>query len=127
MKKSIIFISFLLCLCLCSCSADEIPVQDTPKVELTLMPNDGINLSRKAVLLEREAEKKAAEEQQKNPADEDAASDMMNLLQIASDELLALDFGGKDSFCSFLIKDSDLHYGNWKRAKVNLSPSEIQG
>ena len=62
-----------------------------------------------------------------NPADEDAASDMMNLLQIASDDLLALDFGGKDSFCSFLIKDSDLHYGNWKRAKVNLSPLDLQG
>lgn len=50
-----------------------------------------------------------------------AMPDMLNLLQIASDELLALDFGGAESFCNFMIKEADLHYGNWKKAKVYLS------
>lgn len=60
-----------------------------------------------------------------NPTDSETAAkmpDMISLLQIASDELLALDFGSPDSFCNFMIKDPDLHYGNWKRAKVYLSP-----
>lgn len=54
-----------------------------------------------------------------------AMPDMSNLLQIASEELLALDFGGTDCFCNFMIKDSDLHFGNWKRAKVYLGPSKM--
>lgn len=49
-----------------------------------------------------------------------AMPDMQNLLQIASDELLGLDFEGADSYCNFMIKDSDLHFGNWKKAKIYL-------
>jgi hypothetical protein len=47
-----------------------------------------------------------------------AMPDMLNLLQIASDELLALDFGNQDSFCNFMIKESDLKFGNWKKSRV---------
>ena len=56
----------------------------------------------------------------------EAIPEMLNFLQIVSDQLLELDFGSQDSFCNFMIKDSDLHFGNWKRAKVYIDNKKIK-
>jgi hypothetical protein len=43
----------------------------------------------------------------------------VNMLQIDNDETLAVDFG-KDSALYLLMKESDLKFGNWKRALAYL-------
>lgn len=44
--------------------------------------------------------------------------DMLNLLQIASDQNAALDFEG--NLLNIMIKESDLKFGNWKKSKAYL-------
>lgn len=44
--------------------------------------------------------------------------DMLNLLQIASDQNAALDFEG--NLLNIMIKESDLKFGNWKKSKAFL-------
>lgn len=44
--------------------------------------------------------------------------DMLNLLQIASDQNAALDFEG--NLLNIMIKKSDLKFGNWKKSKAYL-------
>lgn len=45
--------------------------------------------------------------------------DCTNLLELCSDTALQIDFPGSGIF-NFLIKESDLHFGNWKRSFGNL-------
>ncbi len=46
--------------------------------------------------------------------------EMVNFLRIPSDELLQLDFRPEGTALNILIKDSDLHFGNWKKSKAIL-------
>ena len=45
--------------------------------------------------------------------------DMLNLLQLDNEKALALDFG-EGSILNLLMKESDLKFGNWKRAVAYL-------
>jgi hypothetical protein len=45
--------------------------------------------------------------------------EMLNLLQLDKNEVLAMDFG-EDFVLNLLFKDSDLKFGNWKRSKAIL-------
>lgn len=49
----------------------------------------------------------------------EACSDMINFLQLCSDEVSGLDFG-KDGFLNLLIKEKDLGFGNWKKTRAVL-------
>ena len=48
-------------------------------------------------------------------------SELINFLRIPSDQLLELDFSPEGSALNILIKDSDLHFGNWKKSKGILA------
>lgn len=47
--------------------------------------------------------------------------EMLNLMRIPSDQALQLDFSPDGSTLNIVIKESDLHYGNWKKAKALLA------
>lgn len=49
----------------------------------------------------------------------EACPDMINFLQLCSDEVSGLDFG-TDGFLNLLIKERDLGFGNWKKTKAVL-------
>ena len=56
-----------------------------------------------------------------NPDTKANSHEFLNLLQIKSDAVAELDFGRAEAALNILIKDSDLHYGNWKKARAYLS------
>ena len=56
------------------------------------------------------------------PSDAETAEkypDYMNLLQLVSDQAAGMDF--KDGSLNLVIKEADLGYGNWKKAKAYLT------
>lgn len=50
-----------------------------------------------------------------------ADAELLNFLRIPSDQLLELDFAPEGTALNILIKDSDLHFGNWKKSKALLA------
>lgn len=50
-----------------------------------------------------------------------ADGELLNFLKIPSDELLELDFTPEGSALNIMIKESDLHFGNWKKSKAILA------
>jgi hypothetical protein len=48
-------------------------------------------------------------------------SELINFLRIPSNQLLELDFSPEGSSLNILIKDSDLHFGYWKKSKGILA------
>ncbi len=47
--------------------------------------------------------------------------ELLNFLRIPSDQLLELDFTPEGTTLNIVIKDSDLHFGNWKKSKAILA------
>lgn len=47
--------------------------------------------------------------------------EMLNLLRIPSETSLELDFSADGNALNILMKESDMHYGNWKKAKALLA------
>jgi hypothetical protein len=46
---------------------------------------------------------------------------LLNFLRIPSDQTLELDFAPEGKALNILIKESDLHFGNWKKSKAVLA------
>ena len=50
-----------------------------------------------------------------------ADGELLNFLRIPSEETLELDFAPEGTALNILIKESDLHFGNWKKSKAVLA------
>ena len=50
-----------------------------------------------------------------------ADGELLNFLRIPSDQTLELDFAPEGQALNILIKDSDLHFGNWKKSKAVIA------